>query len=466
MRREERDAYETWLSASSCSSGCSALRSRSSCDYAALRHTWEAPGARLVLDTAIMLAGGIVAILAGVRFSVEGRVLRPRSLGRLLRRRVGDAALRDRPGPRRARSRRASRAGRRSSARCSRAALIALAPFVRGTRRRAQRAARQLGRRAARARSPVSGWRSARSGARLPPLDVRPDAAGSARSCSRSSLSLQALLQPPRGDRLRAALPQPRRRPRPLARARRDAQALLGALPRVHAARSRARLSRRATSCACSRTACCSSASGARSASPSSDARSRRSARASRGRSTTGSRSTSSRSRRTRACSRAASRRRRRSRASRSSRWRRSRRRASPCSRSRPPAAARPSTRRSGATSSSSTADGALDVDVEIDPRDAARAGRADRGLPDRPGRARERPQARRRAASRGLGSASATAGGSSRSRDDGVGFEEQTGGAGQGLRNIRQRAASIAGAVSVRSRPGRGTTVEIALRA
>jgi signal transduction histidine kinase len=49
---------------------------------------------------------------------------------------------------------------------------------------------------------------------------------------------------------------------------------------------------------------------------------------------------------------------------------------------------------------------------------------------------------------------------------DDGRGFEEESGGAGQGLRNIRQRAASIAGAVSVRSHPGRGTTVEIALRA
>ena len=49
---------------------------------------------------------------------------------------------------------------------------------------------------------------------------------------------------------------------------------------------------------------------------------------------------------------------------------------------------------------------------------------------------------------------------------DDGSGFEEEAGGAGQGLRNIRQRAASIAGAASVRSLPGRGTTVEIALRA
>ena len=49
---------------------------------------------------------------------------------------------------------------------------------------------------------------------------------------------------------------------------------------------------------------------------------------------------------------------------------------------------------------------------------------------------------------------------------DDGTGFDEAEGGAGQGLRNIRQRAASIAGAASVRSRPGRGTVVEVALRA
>ena len=55
-----------------------------------------------------------------------------------------------------------------------------------------------------------------------------------------------------------------------------------------------------------SRTACCSSACGGRSASPSSGARSPRSAPASRARSTTGSRSTCSPSRPTRACSRAA----------------------------------------------------------------------------------------------------------------------------------------------------------------
>jgi signal transduction histidine kinase len=41
----------------------------------ALRNTYELPEGRLVLDTAVVLAATIVAILAGVRFSVEGRTL-------------------------------------------------------------------------------------------------------------------------------------------------------------------------------------------------------------------------------------------------------------------------------------------------------------------------------------------------------------------------------------------------------
>ena len=41
----------------------------------ALRNTYELPEGRLVLDTAVVLAATIVAILAGVRFSVEGRIL-------------------------------------------------------------------------------------------------------------------------------------------------------------------------------------------------------------------------------------------------------------------------------------------------------------------------------------------------------------------------------------------------------
>src|SRR5262249_55142850 len=48
---------------------------------------------------------------------------------------------------------------------------------------------------------------------------------------------------------------------------------------------------------------------------------------------------------------------------------------------------------------------------------------------------------------------------------DDGHGFESPTDGAGQGLRNMRQRAAAIGGAFSLRSVPGRGTALEVVLR-
>ena len=48
---------------------------------------------------------------------------------------------------------------------------------------------------------------------------------------------------------------------------------------------------------------------------------------------------------------------------------------------------------------------------------------------------------------------------------DDGTGFEEGADGVGQGLRNIRERAAGIAGAATIRSTPGGGTAVEVTLR-
>ena len=51
------------------------------------------------------------------------------------------------------------------------------------------------------------------------------------------------------------------------------------------------------------------------------------------------------------------------------------------------------------------------------------------------------------------------------RVRDDGVGFEAGEAGAGQGLRNMRERAATIGGAFAVRSTPGAGTALEVVLR-
>jgi signal transduction histidine kinase len=50
--------------------------------------------------------------------------------------------------------------------------------------------------------------------------------------------------------------------------------------------------------------------------------------------------------------------------------------------------------------------------------------------------------------------------------RDDGEGFDGEARGAGQGLKNIRARTASIDGGLTVRSRPGMGTALEVVLRA
>jgi signal transduction histidine kinase len=48
---------------------------------------------------------------------------------------------------------------------------------------------------------------------------------------------------------------------------------------------------------------------------------------------------------------------------------------------------------------------------------------------------------------------------------DDGAGFEANGDGAGQGLQNMRRRAASIDGSLALRSRPGHGTALEVMLR-
>jgi len=48
---------------------------------------------------------------------------------------------------------------------------------------------------------------------------------------------------------------------------------------------------------------------------------------------------------------------------------------------------------------------------------------------------------------------------------DDGMGLAGDDPGAGQGLRNMRTRAASIEGVLSLRSSPGKGTSIEVVLR-
>ena len=223
---------------------------------------------------------------------------------------------------------------------------------------------------------------------------------------------------------------------------------------------------RRATTCGCSPTACCSSASGARSATPSSAAPSPRSAPASRARSTTASRSTCSPSRRTPRCSRPAPTRRRRSRGSRRLR-------------SLAQQEARYAILALSSASGRSpfdaalrryvdvlTADGELEVDLTIDPsitlgpdeqievfrivqESLANVAQA-RRRPARVGRDR---RARRRAVRARDATTAPASSSTARAR-------------GQGLRNMRERAATIGGAFSLRSTPGAGTALEIVLRA
>jgi signal transduction histidine kinase len=111
------------------------------------------------------------------------------------------------------------------------------------------------------------------------------------------------------------------------------------------------------------------------------------------------------------------------------------------------------------------TADGALEVELEIDPKI--------RLAPDeqiqifrivQEGLANVRKHSGARRAWVRISGA-----GGNRSvlvEDDGAGFEEDANGAGQGLRNIRLRAETIGGAFELRSRPGRGTALEVVLRA
>jgi signal transduction histidine kinase len=75
MRRHDRDAYQAWLVGELLLVGLLAAALALFLAYPDLRSTYELPSLRLALDTGILLAATIVAVLAGIRFSVEGRRL-------------------------------------------------------------------------------------------------------------------------------------------------------------------------------------------------------------------------------------------------------------------------------------------------------------------------------------------------------------------------------------------------------
>jgi len=75
MRHDERDDYQAWLWGEVLLIGLLAAALALFVAYPSLRNSYALPHVRLVLDTAVALSAAIVALLAGLRFSVDGRRL-------------------------------------------------------------------------------------------------------------------------------------------------------------------------------------------------------------------------------------------------------------------------------------------------------------------------------------------------------------------------------------------------------
>jgi len=75
MRRDHKEDYQAWLWGEVLLLGLLGAALALFVVYPSLRDTYALPQLRLVLDTAVALAAAIVAVLAGVRFTVEGRRL-------------------------------------------------------------------------------------------------------------------------------------------------------------------------------------------------------------------------------------------------------------------------------------------------------------------------------------------------------------------------------------------------------
>jgi signal transduction histidine kinase len=75
VRHETRDDYQAWLWGTVLLIGLLGAALALFVTYPGVRNSYALPQARLVLDTVVMLAAAIVAVLAGIRFSVDGRRL-------------------------------------------------------------------------------------------------------------------------------------------------------------------------------------------------------------------------------------------------------------------------------------------------------------------------------------------------------------------------------------------------------
>ncbi|HWO25209.1 MAG TPA: hypothetical protein VNO30_41000, partial [Kofleriaceae bacterium] len=75
MRQDNRDDYQAWLWSTVLLIWLLGAALALFVAYPSLRTSYSLPQARLVFDTVVMLAAAIVAVLAGIRFSVDGRRL-------------------------------------------------------------------------------------------------------------------------------------------------------------------------------------------------------------------------------------------------------------------------------------------------------------------------------------------------------------------------------------------------------
>ena len=120
MQRNAKDTFESWLVGELLLVALLGSATALFLTNPALRNTYDLPEGRLVLDTAVVLAASIVAILAGVRFSVEGRVLDLLLAAGFFVAGVGTLAFSVAPRARRLGSGRARGLGGDRCARCSR----------------------------------------------------------------------------------------------------------------------------------------------------------------------------------------------------------------------------------------------------------------------------------------------------------------------------------------------------------
>ena len=110
------------------------------------------------------------------------------------------------------------------------------------------------------------------------------------------------------------------------------------------------------------------------------------------------------------------------------------------------------------------TADGALDVELEVDPQVRLAPDEqieVFRIVQEGLGNARRHAGARRVEVSIAQRNGRRVVA----VHDDGVGFDASSSGAGQGLENMKLRAEAIDGRISLSSGPGRGTAIEVVLR-